>query len=254
MNRLALMLILTIVLIPNQSIFAQQEHSTHAFFAGISSNAPAFGVRNEAYNLRFDSQYFWLSTSIGIESFLKKSKKSTLNTQITYQALPHASMAITQSESTNNGIYTRQFDSLIMKSDNVRFSFGVKKYFSEAFDRFYIQFNAGVNVVFNKTSICSCTRIESEEDNYFSETGDFYTKSQKNLIPELSMSFGYLFKLNDRFSIDAGLDLGVPFGKMKYRFIKDKFPLPSSRTTVMNLNGLFLTSLIEVHAKILFIK
>lgn len=252
MRRLAF--ILMFLLTQTNTVLGQVEHGNFAFFAGITSNAPVFGVRNEAYDLRFDSKYVWFSPSIGIESFLKKTTKSTFIAQLKYQVLPHASMNITKAESTENGIYTREFDSLIMKSDNVRFSIGVKHYFSEAYQGFYIQYNAGLNLVFNKTSSCSCTRTESADDNYFSETGTYKTQMSKSLMPELSLTFGRVFKLNNRFSLDAGLDLGMPFGKMKYPYVLDEFPLYSTRTKMMNLNALFLTSLIELHAKILVIK
>lgn len=254
MKTSALIFFLTILISQPQSLLAQEESSKLAFYSGISSNAPLFGIRSEAYNLRFDPRYFWLSMSIGIESKLKKTKGSTFITQLTYQALPHSSMAITQSESNINGVYTREFDSLIMKSDNVRFSLGVKHYFSEVYNGFYLQYNAGLDLIFNQTSSCSCTRIESEADNFYSETGSYSTEKSKRLMPELSLTLGYVFRLNDRFAIDTGLDVGMPFGKMKYPYIKKTFPLLSSRTKVMNLNGLFLTSLIEAHAKILFIK
>lgn len=249
-----LLLFFLVLIFQNETLFAQEERSSVAFFGGFSSNTPVFGIRNDAYNLRFDSQYFWLSTSIGVEKFLKRTKASTFITQLNYQGLPNASMAITQSESIINGVYTRQFDSLIMKSDNIRFSVGVKHYFSEAYTGFYIQYNAGLNLIFNQTSSCSCTRIESEGDNFFSETGTYFTEKRKVLMAELSLTFGYVVRLNDRFAIDTGFDLGMPFGRMKYQYIKDEFPLPSVSTKVMNLNALFLTSLIEAHAKIIFIK
>ena len=254
MRSLILIVLFQIFVSHDQTLFAQDESEKVAFYAGLTSNAPTFGIRSEAYNLRFDPHYFWLSTSIGIESKLTKTEKSTFITQLMYQTLPHASMELTQSESTVNGVLTRKFDSLIMKSDNIRFTLGVKHYFSNAYDRFYLQYNVGLNLIFNQTSVCSCTRIESEVDNFYSETGSYSSEKSKSLIPELSLSFGYMFRINDRLAIDTGLDIGVPFGKMKYLFVKETFPVSRTRTTVMNLNGMFLTGLIEAHAKFLFIK
>lgn len=249
-----LLVFIFIFLITQNRVQAQDEHRNIAFFAGIASNAPIFGVQNEAYDLRYDSKYLWLSPSIGIESFLKKTTKSTFIAQLKYQVLPHASMNVTKAESTENGIYTREFDSLIMKSDNVRFSIGVKHYFSEAYQGFYLQYNAGLNLIFNKTSVCSCTRTESVDDNYFSETGTYYSGKRKVLMPELSFTAGRVFKLNKQFSLDAGVDVGMPFGRMQYPFVLEQFPSFESRTKMMNLNAFFLTSLIELHVKLLIIK
>ena len=82
------------VLFQSTSVLAQNENPSVGFYAGISSNAPIFGIRSEDYNLQFDSKYSWVSASIGIEKFLPKTEKSTFNFRLNYQPLPHASMAM----------------------------------------------------------------------------------------------------------------------------------------------------------------
>ncbi len=219
---------------------------------GITSNYGLIKQSKGQYNYISDSSLCLPKFSIGLQRENKKGRVIYL--EGAYQQLPNSLMqtrTMVPDPSVSYGLHnTYYYDSLFTRSDNIKFTYGIRSFRELSPLGLYFDFRMSLNSVVNKSLLKSTRVIYYDDYNYTYNSETRITRSGLVFLPEIGFGIGKIVPINKRTAFDYGARFNLVFGKYRNKNAGSdpRIEVLSISHQIVSSKKLTTANLIEVYA------
>ena len=216
---------------------------------GVGSNYPIVKNIREFHNYTVDDELLLPKVSFGIH---RENRKGTIvHWQTCYNQLPNSRISAWKI-SGNGPTKFNVIDTAWTQSDNLLFSLGWRKFRELAPLGFYFELQLKSNVVFNRTLYRNENRTDYTDFNYFESSVSYREFKKVSMVPEVGLSMGATYPLNDLLILDVGAKFNVPLGKYKDKDgDPNKIPVSDLYHKILSSRKIFATNFLELYVNII---
>lgn len=220
-----------------------------AFQFGVGTNFSLIKHTNRFENYFTEKGILIPKLTVGI--FKENSKGNSIILELTYNQLPNS--LITAEKIEEKGFFGTYYiyskhDSLFTKSDNIKLTYGFRRYKELGPLGRYFDFRFCTNLTFNTSLFKSEVKESYIDYNIYNSTITKIVTSSEIFSPQLTFGFGKVIPLNKRMALDFGARGSLFIGRTSGF---SSFDDPILYHRIISLKKLISTNLFELYVNIL---
>lgn len=216
---------------------------------GMASNYPLIANTREFHGYTVDDDILLPKFSLGIHRENKKGNFA--HWQLVYCQLPNSRINAWMVKG-DGPTKLNVIDTAWTKSDNLQISLGWRKFRELAPLGLYFELQFKSNIVFNSTTYRNENRTEYTDFNYYSSSVSYKEYSKVSAVPEIGLSLGANFPINEGLLLDVGTKLNLVVGRFRdKKGDPDEIPEIDLMHRILSSRKLRTSNLFEVYVNII---